>query len=218
YAEAANAWEMYGDYDIARIFYDYTFYILPMANPDVYQISNHGEDPLWYDGILTAEDRHDYSCNGNGANLNRNFPFEWEYAEEGTEPAIAEGKGPYGGSEPETQALMELCAEHYFQWMYSFHNYGHCIFWQDTYNGVIDGDVYLAEGLEEVCGFYLPPATSDPAGYGGGFENWFRAEFGRPGFCVELGLLDYEPSIFISDFEEAIVWENTKYAMLIGTE
>ena len=217
YTETAAAWESYGGYNIAEILQNYTFYIVPMANPDGFEISNHEEEPLWLCPDLEAA-RYDYSCNGNGANLNRNFPIAWEEAEGGTQPDAAMSKGPYEASEPETQALIQLCEEHDFERMFSFHNYGHCVYWQDTYSGSVPGDAELAELLEDVCGFYLPDATSDPVRYGGGFENWFRMRYNRPGFCVELGLLEYDTSVFLSDFEDAVAWYSTRYAMLLGLQ
>lgn len=217
YVLAADTQELYGGYDMDSLLRRYTFYIVPMANPDGFEISNHEEEPGWYCEDLEWM-RHDYSCNGNGMNLNRNFPFEWEGAAGSTEPAVSDSKGSYAGSEPETQALMKLCGEHEFLWMFSFHNYGHCVYWQDTVNGSIEGDEALADQLCSACGFYKTEATSSPTGYGGGFENWFRMEYGRPGFCVELGILDYDTSVFIEQFEDAVAWDVTRYAMLQGLE
>ena len=40
--------------------------------------------------------------------------------------------------------------------------------------------------LEREYGFYKCKTSDDVNGFGGGFENWFRETYKRPGFCLEL--------------------------------
>lgn len=217
YVRAADAHELYGSYDIAGIVSRYTLYIVPMANPDGYEISNgSGEPEFDLEGL--DEVRGEYSTNANGVNLNRNFPFEWEDAIGSDRHEYSASKGTAPGSEPETQALMALCEAHDFIQMFSFHNYGYCVYWRDAVNGEIEGDEDLLGQLWANCGFYGQEETVSAEGYAGGFENWFRRRFARPGLCVELGLTQYAPAEYIEHFEEAIVWEDTRLSMLQGLE
>lgn len=215
YAQAADQGEDYGSYDIAGILSKYTLYIVPMANPDGFEISNQQAEPDFICEELEAV-RAEYSTNANGVNLNRNFPFEWEKALGSDQHEYSAAKGTEPGSEPETKALMALCKERDFIQMFSFHNYGYCIYWRDEINGEIEGDERLLGLLWANCGFYGQDVTSEPDGYAGGFENWFRSQFSKPGLCIELGLTQYAPSEYMEQFETAIAWEQTRLCMLQG--
>lgn len=205
----------YGSYDIVKLLDEYTLYIVPMINPDGLDIVTAGQKTL-YDNSLKDEN---YKRNANGVNLNRNFPFEWEKVTDGSDITDEAYKGKSAGSEAETKALMKLCDEHDFEWLYSMHLYGNNIFWRDTKNGVIPGDEALVNKLSKVCGFSVTPATTTINGYGGGFENWFRQTYNRPGFCVELVPLDQNYRYEIErtkDFDTLTNWSKTKYAFIQG--
>lgn len=215
YVQAADQGEDYGSYNMAGILSKYTLYIVPMANPDGFEISNQQAEPDFICEDLEAV-RAEYSTNANGVNLNRNFPFEWEDALGSDQHEYSAAKGTEPGSEPETRALMALCKERDFIQMFSFHNYGYCIYWRDEINGEIEGDERLLGLLWANCGFYGQDVTSEPDGYAGGFENWFRSQFSKPGLCIELGLTQYAPSEYMEQFETAIAWEQTRFCMLQG--
>ena len=206
----------YGNYDMREILEEYTLYLVPMMNPDGLDIVTNGKKTL-YDKSLKDEN---YKRNANGVNLNRNFPFEWEKITTGLSVDDDEAyKGKSAASEPETQAMMALCEKHDFQWMYSMHLYGGNIYWRDNVNGVVPGDEALVNKLNKVCGFIVSPSTTDVNGYGGGFENWFRQTYNRPGFCIELVPLDRNYRYEIErtkDFNNLTNWSKTKYAFIQG--
>jgi len=65
--------------------------------------------------------------------------------------------------------------------------------------------------MSDVTGYDMMPVSEDPAVYGAGFENWFRQDFARPGFCVELtptgnGAVPHEDADF-----EPLIWDKAKY-------
>lgn len=204
-----------GNYDIVSMLDEYTLYIVPMSNPDGLDIVTNGKKTL-YDKSKKDET---YKRNANGVNLNRNFPFCWDKVTDGSSTKYENYKGKYAASEPETQALMALCNAHDFEWLYSMHLYGNNVYWRDSKNGVVPGDEALVKKLNKVCGFVISPSTTDPNGYGGGFENWFRATYNKPGFCVELVPLNqnyrYEISR-TSQFDTLTNWSKTKYAFIQG--
>jgi hypothetical protein len=70
---------------LARIAID----VLPIGNPDGFAIGGR------------------YNSAGN--DINRNFPFQWGYAEPGS---VNTHPGPYAASEPETRALMDFQRAH----------------------------------------------------------------------------------------------------------
>ncbi len=216
YAEAyCSDTGMYGDYDMVKLLDEYTLYIVPMSNPDGLDIVTDKQKTLFDDSYKDET----YARNANGVNLNRNFPFAWEQITDSQGPELSTYKGAYAASEPETQALMKLCENNSFEWLYSMHLFGNNVYWRDSENGVIPGDEELADKLSSVCGFYKSPESTDPNGYGGGFENWFRAEFNKPAFCVELVPLEQNYQFEISrtiEFNTLTNWEITRFAFIQG--
>ena len=47
--------------------------------------------------------------------MNRNYPYEWAYNDQGSSgernPCNSDYRGPYAGSEPEVQAMMQLASK-----------------------------------------------------------------------------------------------------------
>ena len=175
----------YGDYDIYNLLNEYTLYIIPCANPDGLEIILSNDTPEKY---VRVSKLSEYKANKNGVDLNRNFPIAWDYINNGvTSPADYYFKGYESGSAKEAQVLMSLCSENNFDFMISVHIKGNCIFWGDTYktqnNALYKAfatDICNASGLE------MTQPTKKAKDYGGGFENWFRHQFNRPGVCIEL--------------------------------
>ena len=206
---------MYGKYNIKQFLNDFTLFLVPVANPDGLEIVTAEEFTL-YDCSRKEET---YKRNANGVNLNRNFPFFWEKITDGKDIALENFKGNKKSSEPETQALIKLCKEENFEWMFSMHLKGNNIFWRDEANGEIQGDEKIADKLVSECSYIKSQVTNDVNAYAGGFENWFRSTFGKPAFCIELVPLDknynYEPER-TNDFENLTNWNKTKYTFLQG--
>lgn len=180
----------YGDYDIKALLSEYTVYIVPCLNPDGLDIvlsKLSVKDGVYVD-VLS-----EYKANYNGVDLNRNFPLAWELRNNGTKrPAGYFFKGYEAASENETKAIMKLCEDNNFSFMLSIHVRGNCIYWADEYNTKNNGfykifaqDIALAGGLS------LNPPTKSVEDYGGGFENWFRHQYSKPGLCVELVKLEH---------------------------
>jgi g-D-glutamyl-meso-diaminopimelate peptidase len=94
----------------------------------------------------------------------------------------------YGGgrpeSEPETQALCNLCRRMFFSRAVAFHSQGEEIYWK--YGPRTPRCSYeLAKKLAASCGY----TVAQPEGMAahGGFKDWFICVFARPGFTVEVG-------------------------------
>jgi g-D-glutamyl-meso-diaminopimelate peptidase len=128
-------------------------------------------------------------------------------------------KGRASATEPEVQAMMALCNDNDFALAASFHTKGEVIYWADsgTQDNITTG-ASIAQTMADITGYDLMPVSEDPAVYAAGFENWFRQDFSRPAFCVELtpagnGSEPYEDANFVT-----LVWNKAKYlvADLIG--
>ncbi len=219
--EIANAYStdgVYCGYDVRKLLNKYTLYIVPMCNPDGTDISVAGDSPLVDLGYF---DHDSFKLNANGVNLNRNFPYFWEQQYGNTKliPGNETYPGTHAGSEKETQALIELCAENDFLWMLDMHILGNGIYWRDSGNGEIDGDYLLTTSLAQRCGYRIFDNTTEMVNYSGGLENWFRSAYKRPALCIEL--LPYSQAYYTnlysgynSYFEQAVNWQQTRCTFL----
>lgn len=183
----------YGGFNIYNLLNEYTLYIIPCVNPDGLEIILSNDVPQ---KNVRVSKLSEYKANKNGVDLNRNFPIAWDYINNGvTAPADYYFKGYESGSAKESQALMKLCFENDFAFMISVHIKGNCIFWGDTYK-TQNNAVYkaFAEDICKASGLLMTEPTEKAKDYGGGFENWFRHQFDRPGVCIELS--DVENVVF----------------------
>lgn len=175
----------YGSYDIYNLLSEYTLYIIPCVNPDGLEIILSNDIP---EKNVRVSKLSEYKANKKGVDLNRNFPIAWNYINNGVSaPADYYFKGYESGSAKETRALMKLCFENEFSFMISVHIKGNCIFWGDTYK--TQNNMIYKAFAEDICnasGLLMTSPTKKPKDYGGGFENWFRHQFDRPGICIEL--------------------------------
>ncbi|MGN0452512.1 MAG: M14 family zinc carboxypeptidase, partial [Ruminococcus sp.] len=209
YALALSMGEYYGVFDIRRAFSEYSFYFVPLANPDSVETALLRGEPFYSSNILDRSQNKSCKNNANNVNLNANFPYFFEYV-----PKERQG-GPFAGSERETRFLISLCENHRFEALLSFHSRGNCIYYRDSGNGAIKGDFEIAKLLSIRCGFSLCYETENIESYSGGFENWFRHRFRRPGLCVEL--ITDENADFLrccEDFYTLANWEKTRFAPL----
>lgn len=197
-------------YDMKYILDNCTFYIVPNCNPDGTEILLSGQSPST-DVVRTEASA--YKANANGVNLNRNFPFlHGFYDKMSTVPHESTFPGYSAASEPETAALMELCSANGFEMLLSFHIQGESIYWSDSVNVNTADSSYLAGKLCKKFGFYKSPTSSQLSLYGGGFENWFRYNYGREGFCVELMPLEYKASP-LSDYDNRHMESSVRYSL-----
>ncbi len=205
----------FAGYNIKKLLDKYTLYLVPLANPDGLEIISARAKPevnITYCGDMTIKD---YKANANGVNLNKNFPLLWQSINNTVVAPDPEGyKGPSVASEPETKALMQLCNQNDFAWMTSIHVRGDCVYWSDSVSPSVGCSEKIVNALEQQCDFYKCLTSEDVNGFGGGFENWFRKQFNRPGLCLELMPLDIEVTPLTNQnhqyFSNTVRWDITK--------
>ncbi len=208
YAQAMASGKNYGRYNVKKLLSEYTIYFVPLLNPDGMDIFAGLEQPEYTDVPYTAEELSDFKNTANGVNLNRNFPFEW--GKDGVNISAPDHRsyaGASAGSEPETQAIIELCKAHEFEWLLDMHCKGHLIYYQDKVNTVTEECKRLASRLYNRFGFTLTD-RSNVFEISGGLENWFRKEYGKPGICVELVESKYSSAVN-EHFESKTQWQKT---------
>ncbi len=206
----------YGSYDIYNLLNEYTLYIIPCINPDGLEIILSNDSP---EKNVRVSKLSEYKANKNGVDLNRNFPIAWDYINNGvTAPADYYFKGYESGSAKETQVLMNLCKENDFSFMISVHVKGNCIFWGDTYK-TNNNPIYkaFAEDICNASGLNMTLPTQKAKDYGGGFENWFRHTFEKPGVCIELvdnkNIIQPCSSKNYTDFDKFVNYEKSSNAI-----
>lgn len=218
YARCYAANKPFGDYDIKALLDQVTVYIVPMVNPDGVNLVQNGVDavksPETVKSMRMMKDSYnEWKANINGVDLNRQYPCHWDEKQSNTDvPSSEMYKGKAPATEPEVQALMALCKNNEFALAASFHTKGEVIYWADsgTQDSIAAGAT-IAQTMADVTGYELMPASEDPAVYAAGFENWFRQDFSRPAFCVELtpsgnGSAPHDDADF-----ESLVWNKAKY-------
>lgn len=205
----------YGTFNLRNMLDEYTLYFVPMLNPDGLDICTDSQPTLYSGEVLYDTELKEFKNTATGVNLNRNFPFMWGVESVNTTtPDLDSYAGTHAGSEPEAQAIITLCAENAFEWLYSIHVQGGMVYWQDSYNEDAEKAQKLANRLSVNCDLDLMRASS-LSGISGGLENWFRAEYKKPGFCIEL--IDDKYSTTVNEyFELKTNWKKTRYLIVLG--
>ncbi|MBQ4569006.1 MAG: hypothetical protein IJN31_03935 [Peptococcaceae bacterium] len=210
YAHSAQCPKGYGGFDLQKLLLEYSFYILPLCNPDSVEIALGRALPEHRDEAFCA---YTYKNNGRNVNLNANFPFEWQAV-----PKERQG-GDFAASERETRFIMSLCEKHSFEAALSFHTRGGCVFWRDSVNGLVPYDREMAESISRGCNLKLCPETKEKKDCAGGFENWFRYRYNRPSLCVELVSDETAPfDLACREFERYTDWERTRLIPLVSAK
>ena len=179
--------------DLSRCLERRGLLILPCLNPDGVEIALHGPcaarycakivEPFWQPGCL-------WQANARGVDLNHNFDAGWRELQrlEQQEGVFGPCPSRYGGqcphSEPETQAVVNLCRRGNISAVYAFHSQGEEIYWEYGPRTPPQSRM-VAELLAGCCGY----TTAQPTGAAahGGLKDWFIQETGRPGFTFEIG-------------------------------
>ena len=155
-----------------------TLYIIPDMNPDA-----------------VARGRNvDARVNADGVDLNRNFPTpnwlaDWDHTNCWNDRPTT--GGTYGGSEPETKAVMNFIVSHHIQAMISYHSAGLGVFpggdpWQAASKD-------LAARLSKATGYPYPPLDIGCI-YTGTLADW--AVENGVGASVDMELANHHDSDF----------------------
>ena len=158
-------------------------WVVPLVNPDgnmayVHRAARHGRK------------------NGEGVDLNRNYPFRWGALGERGSRSVKTSpwyRGPAPASEPETQAMMRLADQERFVASLSFHTNGTLILTPYTIDGVDnpepDEALPLAQELAAAAGMQSigRPYKVKRKMYSvdGTDQDWLRAAHGTVAFIVE---------------------------------
>ena len=101
-------------------------YIVPIVNPDGV-IYNEQTDPNG--GGMWRKNRRNNGDGTYGVDPNRNYPYQWGYDNNGSSPYTDDltYRGPYAGSEPEIQAMMNFINSRQFITHDTIHTYSNLL-------------------------------------------------------------------------------------------
>ncbi|MEO1262636.1 MAG: M14 family zinc carboxypeptidase [Bacteroidota bacterium] len=155
-------------------------YFVPCINVDGY-LYNESTNPNG--GGFWRKNRRDNGDGSYGVDLNRNYPFQWGFDDDGSSPNTSSEtyRGPSPGSEPETQMIMEFCNAHEFQIALCYHTHGDLLIYPWGY---VDGPSPDDEIFKGFASFmvkennYLAGYASETVGYtvNGTSDDWFYGE------------------------------------------
>lgn len=145
-----------------------SFYFQPLVNPDGVQICVNGTPSYYF--------------NANKVDLNHNYDALW-YKE--ITSSYSTGEKPF--SEPETQAIKNLCESVEFDLTMAYHAAGDIIYWYFGQQGADrQRDLAYANMLKNLTGYTLV----SPANYKSstsGFKDWCIMKLKIPSFTLEIG-------------------------------
>lgn len=161
---------------------DYSFYFIPLLNPDGYAIALKGFDAIRKEGLRSIAEGmgipfKEWKYNARGMDINRNFPsVTWK------------GVGA-PGSEAETKALMKVFNKIDSIGFLDFHSRGKSIYYHrkalnKEYNVK---QKYLARNIAKLTGYVLVPPEEelDERESGGNTVHYYAEHKKKPAFTIE---------------------------------
>lgn len=172
------------DPEIQSLVDNQQIWIVPVLNPDGY-VYTHTTDRSW------RKNRR----GGYGVDLNRNYGYMWGYDNEGSSGSTGDSdyRGASAFSEPETQALRDLCLAHEFRSMITYHSYGGEVAypWGYIWDSPPDRcrDRHMSDVMRDLMNaVHGAGYTSDPYPYltNGDTTDWTYGIFRMPSITIEL--------------------------------
>ncbi|MCL5960155.1 MAG: M14 family metallopeptidase [Chloroflexi bacterium] len=190
---AKHLLEDYGrDAEVTFLVNHRDIWIVPMVNPDGHFQVEQGSSMK-----RKNADTDTGSCYEPywGVDLNRNFPYGWGLDGSSSFPCDEIYSGPSPGSEPETQALMNLISANSFTFLMDYHSFGNLILWPWGYTSTPPTDSRLpATGnkLAQLTGRsgsspYTPEQGSALYLTSGNILDWAFQTKGTLAFTTEMG-------------------------------
>ncbi len=174
--------ENYETNDEVKYLVDHTeMYFMPCVNPDGYvfnETSNPNGGGLWRKNRRVGADGEVH-----GVDLNRNYGYQWAYDDIGSSPdsSSAVYRGPSAFSEPETQAVKQLCESYNFQVCLNYHTFGNLLIYPWGYSDQVTNDHASFSAFSDLMtkeNKYFAGTGSETVGYtvNGVSDDWMFGE------------------------------------------
>lgn len=177
----------------------YTFYIMPMVNPDGVELVVNGlkKDNVYYEQLLkwnnNSFDFSNWNANIRGVDLNYNYDIYWNKwkAKEPNIGIFKPGPQNYCGempeSEAETKAIVNLINNEEFSMVVCYHREEKAVYYLKKQQSKFRNLKYLVSDKSVYS--IGKKAISEHEGFiYSSFREWFRAEFGKP--AITIGIED----------------------------
>ncbi|MDZ7393684.1 MAG: M14 family zinc carboxypeptidase [candidate division KSB1 bacterium] len=124
-------------------------WLVPLVNPD-------GHAYVFTTDRWWRKNRRDNGDGSYGVDLNRNYGYMWGYDNQGSSPIPSDQtyRGPAAFSEPEVQAIRDLCLQHRFKISLSYHSYGQLLLYPWGYRAMNTPDHAVFKALADSCVAY----------------------------------------------------------------
>lgn len=124
-------------------------WLVPLVNPD-------GHTYVFTVDRWWRKNRRRNSDGSYGVDLNRNYGYRWGNDNQGSSPNPSDqtyrGQSPF--SEPEVQAIRDLCLQHRFRISLSYHSYGKLFLYPWGYRAMNTPDHAVFKALADSCVAY----------------------------------------------------------------
>ena len=174
--------ENYGsDPEVTYLVDNRELYFVPVVNPDGY-VYNQSTNPNG--GGFWRKNRRNNGNGSMGVDLNRNYGHNWGYDNTGSSPNSSSDtyRGPSAFSEPETQAMRDLCNSRDFKLALNYHTYSNLLIYPWGYIASFltpDSAVYIeyASDMTQFNG-YTYGTGDQTVGYlvNGDSDDWMYGE------------------------------------------
>lgn len=176
---------------------DVCYHIIPMTNPDGVIISQTGTLSDAQHDIYLSDKQNGYTtrsessyatlwkANGEGIDINRNFPAGWELIDDRTGLSSQQYQGTMPFSASEAVALRDYTLKYAFDATISYHATGSLIYYsygdKETVNTQSKS---LARAVKEISGYDLASSNGID---GAGYKDWVIDELEIPSLTIEIG-------------------------------
>ena len=176
---------------------DVCYHMIPMTNPDGVIISQTGIlDDRQYriylsdkeKGYTTVSEKRYaelWKANGEGIDINRNFPAGWELIDDRPGPSSQKYQGTKPFSAAEAVALRDYTLKFAFDATVSYHATGSLIYYSyGDQEPVNTKSKSLAKAVREISGYDLASSNGID---GAGYKDWVIEQLGIPSLTIEIG-------------------------------
>ena len=176
---------------------DICYHIIPMTNPDGVIISQTGELNDAQHEIYLSDKQNGYTsksesnyatlwkANGEGIDINRNFPAGWDSIDDRTGPSSQKYQGSKPFSAAEAVALRDYTLKYAFDATISYHATGSLIYYSYGDKEPVNTESKsMAKAVREISGYGL---TSSNGIDGAGYKDWVIEKLEIPSLTIEIG-------------------------------
>ena len=173
------------------------YHIIPMTNPDGVIISQTGilnddqreiylsDKEIGYTTRSEGSYAELWKANGEGIDINRNFPAGWELIDDRTGPSSQQYQGNKPFCAAEAVALRDYTLKFAFDATISYHATGSLIYYSyGDKESVNSKSQSMAKAVREISGYDLESSNGID---GAGYKDWVIEELEIPSLTIEIG-------------------------------